>query len=78
MTAGIGNDDDDDDDDEVDHCYRRQQEILASGMIDLQNINNNLQSQLETTRQTLRETQIRKVLIFTDMVVIIPPPPYSS
>ena len=40
---------------------RRQQEILASGMIDLQNINNSLQSQLETTRETLRETQIRKV-----------------
>ena len=40
---------------------RRQQEILASGMIDLQNINNSLQSQLETTRETLRETQIRQV-----------------
>ena len=70
MTAGNGKDDDNDDDDDddnnddddkLDHCYRRQQEILASGMIDLQNINNNLQSQLETTRQTLRETQIRKV-----------------
>ena len=48
---------------------RRQQEILASGMIDLQNTNNNLQAQLETTKQTLRETQNRKVFfneIFTD------------
>ena len=42
---------------------RRQQEILASGMIDLQNINKSLQSQLETTRETLRETQIRQVLL---------------
>ena len=47
---------------------RRQQEILATGLVDLQNTNQQLntqlqelQEQLEAVRRTLRETQIRKV-----------------
>ena len=47
---------------------RRQQEILATGLIDLQKTNHqlntklqDLQEQLEAVRRTLRETQIRKV-----------------
>ena len=47
---------------------RRQQEILACGLMDLQKTNQDLhtqledlQAQLETTKNTLRETQIRKV-----------------
>ena len=47
---------------------RRQQEILATGLLDLQKTNHNLntqledlKSQLEAVRRTLRDTQTRKV-----------------